>query len=143
MTDEDGTSGGTVLLVDDDEMILRVSSEFLGVLGYDVLTSSSGRQALQVYEANRAQVDLVIVDMLMPDMRGDEVLEALKGLDPNIRVLVCSGLSVEHHTRDFPELACDGYLQKPFSMGRLRHEINRIRGLNGNGERLPGGSADA
>ena len=118
----------TILLVDDEEMILDVVFEFLKVFGYDVLVAKGGREAVQIYEANRNKIDLVILDVLMPDMGGVEVIELLRKFDPEIKVLISSGLSLEDQMNHIRDLSSDGFVQKPFAMKTLQQRIEGILG---------------
>jgi len=116
----------TILLIDDEEMILHVSSQFLKVFGYNVLAAGGGREALKIYEANRKRIDLVILDFLMPDMGGTEVLELLRERDPEVKVLISSGVSLENQMDDTRGMPINGFVQKPFSMKTLHQTIEGI-----------------
>ncbi len=78
----------TILLVDDEDMIIEVSSEILKALGYKVMSAKSGREALNIYRTNKNKIDLVMLDMIMPDMGGKESYDYLKKIDPEVKVLL-------------------------------------------------------
>jgi PAS domain S-box-containing protein len=81
----------TVLLVDDEPLVRDLGSEILCSYGYNVVLAGDGREALEIYERNGAEVDLVILDLLMPNMGGEETLIRLRQLDPSAKVIICSG----------------------------------------------------
>ena len=75
-----------VLLVDDEDMIIDVGQEMLKALCYEVFTARSGRETIEVYDANKEKIDIVILDMIMPDMGGGEAYNRMKEINPNIKV---------------------------------------------------------
>ncbi len=114
---------GTILLVDDEPVILDVVAAMLQNLGYTVLTADSGQAALDLYRAHRGQVVLVILDMVMPGMNGGETFDRLKAIDPAVRVLLCSGYSIDGRASQILARGCNGFVQKPFDMGQLSEKI--------------------
>jgi len=116
---------GRILLVDDEEMILDVGRELLQALGYTVTTASNGQDALDIYQ-KESSYDLVVLDMIMPDMGGAEVYSRLKKLDPSVTVLLSSGYSPGHQMQEMMDLGCAGFIQKPFSAKALSHKIKDI-----------------
>jgi len=117
---------GAVLVVDDELMILKVGGKMLEALGYSVLKAGGGREALDIYEMNRDKIDLVVLDMIMPDMHGGEVYEKLKSIDPDVKVLLSSGYSIDGRARKILDRGCDGFIQKPFDLRRLSEKIEEI-----------------
>jgi len=116
----------TVLLVDDEPTVLDICERFLRTLGYSVLTAKTGWEALQTFERNKANIDIVVIDMIMPGMNGRELFGRLKEIDPSLRALVSTGYSVEGEVSDLIGRGCKGYIQKPFSIKVLAKEIRRI-----------------
>ena len=116
----------TVLLIDDEAMILDIGSKMLDSLGYKVITANSGRQGIKSYGQNRDKIDLVILDMIMPDYGGKETFEALHRLDPSVRVLLSSGYSLDGQAKETMQSGCKGFIQKPFTMAELSQKIRRI-----------------
>jgi len=116
----------TVLLIDDEEMILEVGTRMLEGLGYRVLTASGGRQGLKVYEQNRDSIDLVILDMIMPDLGGKETFDAMRRQSPSVKVLLSSGYSLDGQAKEILESGCRGFIQKPFSMADLSKKMREI-----------------
>jgi two-component system cell cycle sensor histidine kinase/response regulator CckA len=117
---------GTVLLVDDEEVMVKIGEKMLTALGYEAVTAKGGREALEVYEKQRDTIDLVILDMIMPEMSGGEVYDRLKEINPELRVLLSSGYSIEGQAREILERGCNGFIQKPFDMRMLSRKIREI-----------------
>ncbi|MEE8398736.1 MAG: response regulator, partial [Desulfobacterales bacterium] len=118
----------TILLIDDEEMILDVSGELIQKLGYDVMTAQSGEQAISTYEDNTDKIALVILDMIMPTMGGGEIFERLKGINPDVKVLLTSGYALDGQVSLILERGCNGFIQKPFKPTKLSQEIRQILG---------------
>ncbi len=116
----------TVLVVDDEEMILEVGEEMLDAMGYKVLLARGGREAVEIYKANKNDIDLVILDMIMPDMAGGEVYDTMKEINPNIKVLLSTGYSIEGQASEILDRGCDGFIQKPFGVKELSGKIREI-----------------
>jgi len=117
---------GTVLFIDDEDMTLQVGSQILNALGYSVLTSASGSEGVEILKKQREEVDLVILDMVMPDMSGMETFDALREVDPNIKVLLSSGYSAEGPANEIMKKGCNGFIQKPFNISELSTKINSV-----------------
>jgi len=117
---------GTILLVDDEEMIIDVGARILQKLGYEVLTARHGKEAIEVYQQNRQKVAMVILDMIMPEMGGGETYDRLKEMDPNVKVLLSSGYSLNGQATKILKRGCDGFIQKPFSIKGLSEKLGQI-----------------
>jgi nitrogen-specific signal transduction histidine kinase/ActR/RegA family two-component response regulator len=122
---------GTVLLVDDDPMILEVGNRLLKTLGFRILEAKGGREAVDIYKVRKEEIDLVILDMIMPDLDGGETYDKLKALDPDIKVLLTTGYSVDGKATEILERGCDGFLQKPFTLDDLSDQIEAILSKRG------------
>jgi CheY-like chemotaxis protein len=116
----------TVFLIDDDDMTVDVSELILKTSGYDVVSAKSGKEAIEVYKENHSRIDMVILDMILPDMGGGDTYDRLKEINPEIKVLLASGYDIEYQGRDIMERGCDGFIQKPFNMNEL---LEKIRGI--------------
>jgi PAS domain S-box-containing protein len=90
----------TVLLVDDEEMVIDVGMQMLKKLGYEVLIARGGREALELCNKNRDEIDMVLLDMIMPDMGGSETYDRMRGINPNLKVLLSSGYSISEKIRE-------------------------------------------
>ncbi len=116
----------TVLIIDDEEMILDVGSEMLKNAGYDVLTAAGGMDGIRIYRENPDLIKLVILDMVMPDMGGEETFDALKKLSPHAKVLLSSGYSLDGKASEIMNKGCRGFIQKPFDITLLSKKIRAI-----------------
>ena len=117
---------GTIILIDDEKMILDVGRELLEELGYTVLSALSGREALDIFQKRSDEIDLVIMDMIMPGMGGGETFDRLRAINPNIKVLLSSGYSVNGQASKILHRGCDGFIQKPFNLNQLAEKIGKI-----------------
>jgi len=120
----------TVMLVDDEEVVIDVGVQLLKKLGYNVLEAGSGKEAIRVFSEKRDKVDIVILDMIMPDIGGGEVYDRIKEIDPKVRVLLSSGYSIDGQATDILERGCNGFVQKPFNMKVMSTKIREILNKN-------------
>jgi len=116
----------TILLVDDEKVVLDVGRELLKFLGYGVYVADSGQEAIAVYLEKYRAIDLVILDMIMPGISGGETFERLREINPEIRVLLSSGYSLEGQAQQILDRGCDGFLQKPFSLEVISQKVREI-----------------
>jgi two-component system, cell cycle sensor histidine kinase and response regulator CckA len=117
---------GTVLLVDDEEMIVEVGAEMLKAIGYEVITAREGSQALEIYKERREEIDVVLLDMIMPSMGGGELFDQLKRIDGNVCVILSSGYSLDGKATEIIERGCNGFIQKPFNIKELSGKLNQV-----------------
>ncbi len=116
----------TILLVDDEPVVLDVCARILDQLGYRIFTAGSGKEALESFKENRDRIDLVILDMVMPEMGGGETYNRLKTIDPGVKVLLSTGYSLDGQAREIMDRGCDSFVQKPFSPEQLSRKIREI-----------------
>jgi two-component system cell cycle sensor histidine kinase/response regulator CckA len=116
----------TILLVDDDQVILEVGKEMLTTLNYKVLLASGGNEAINFYNSNKDKIDLVILDMIMPGMGGRETYETLKRINPEIKVLLCSGYNINGEATEVMRQGANDFIRKPYTMKELSHTIRKI-----------------
>jgi len=116
----------TVLLVDDEETTIRVEELMLKELGYRVMPAMSGKKAVELYEEHMADVDLVALDMIMPEMNGRETYDALKKINPDVKVLLVSGYSLNKQIEKMMDQGCNGFIQKPFDIVQLSQKLREI-----------------
>jgi two-component system cell cycle sensor histidine kinase/response regulator CckA len=117
---------GIILLIDDEQMILDVGVELLEELGYTVKSAMSGQEAIDLLKKEGGKIDLIIMDMIMPGMGGSETFDRLKAIDPDIKVLLSSGYSINGQATKILRRGCDGFIQKPFNMNQLAEKVQRI-----------------
>jgi two-component system cell cycle sensor histidine kinase/response regulator CckA len=116
----------TILLVDDEEMILAVATDLLETLGYRVITVKGGLAALSVYAERGKEIDLVLLDLIMPDQSGKETFSQLKSMNPHVRVLLSSGYSLDDDAAAIMRKGCNGFIQKPFDLELLSNKIREV-----------------
>jgi CheY-like chemotaxis protein len=124
---EDGESTpgkGVVLVVDDDAMVLEATTSMLEMLGYEVSGVATGRAAIDAVEHRGPQIDLVILDLVLPDLNGGAVFDALRELQPDLKILLCSGYSLDGDAAGILARGCDGFIQKPFTMQKLAATVS-------------------
>jgi CheY-like chemotaxis protein len=95
-------------------------------MGYRPLIAQGGQEAIEVYRKNVAKIDLIILDMIMPDMNGQETYDNLKKLNPAVKVLLSSGYSLNEQARKIMASGCHGFIQKPFDAVKLSQKIRKI-----------------
>ncbi len=116
----------TILLVDDEEVVVNVSRMLLEALGYKVFMARSGQEALEVYKTQKEEIDLVIMDMIMPGMGGENAIDILKTINPELKVILSSGYSLDGQATRIMERGCQGFIQKPFSAKELSQKIREV-----------------
>ncbi len=116
-------SRGTVLAVDDDAAALRVATRILAREGYSVLTANHGRAALEVYAERGPAIDLVLLDLTMPELSGWETLRELRQLNPDVTVLLMSGYAQDAGASS---AGAAGFLAKPYGVAQLRDMVNGL-----------------
>ena len=122
---------GTVLLVDDEEMILDVSKDLLETVGYQAIIARSGEEAIEFYKKNKDDIDIVLLDISMPGMGGGETYDRLKEINPDIKVLLSTGFGIDGEANSILDRGANGFIQKPFKMNELSEKINEILGQTG------------
>ena len=109
----------TVLLVDDERSILETGAEILSMKGYHILTASSGEEALEKYRQNPNGIDLVILDLGMPGMGGQQCLDRILNLNPRAKVLIASGYSIGTKAEEVLRQGAAGFISKPYRLDNL------------------------
>jgi two-component system cell cycle sensor histidine kinase/response regulator CckA len=116
----------TILLVDDEDMVIDATSEMLETLGYSVNVARSGEEAIVFCRKNNDIIDLVILDIVMPVMNGSEAYSILKKINPQIKVLLSSGYSVNESVTKMLDNGCQGFIQKPFNLIQLSQKVREV-----------------
>lgn len=118
-------NNNTILLVDDEEMVLDIGVQMLKRLGYNVMKAESGPEAIGIFQKNRETIDVVILDIVMPDLSSSETVDAIKEINPNAKILLSSGYGRDGKTNEVLQ-RCHGFIQKPFTMKELSEAIAGI-----------------
>jgi two-component system cell cycle sensor histidine kinase/response regulator CckA len=116
----------TVLLVDDEKIVTEIAEALLKSLGYKVLIAESGKEALEIYKSHKRKIDIVILDMVMPDMSGGETYDKMKAIDSRAKVLLSSGYSIDGQASEILHRGCNGFIQKPFKIRQLSKKLREI-----------------
>ncbi|MCD6121942.1 MAG: PAS domain S-box protein [Spirochaetales bacterium] len=116
----------TILLVDDEEMIRKVAKKLFKRLNYRVMVACNGKNAINIYKKNYKSIDLVILDMIMPGMGGGETYDNLKKINPEIKVLLSSGYSMNGEAKTIMDRGINGFIQKPFNLMTLSKKLKEI-----------------
>jgi two-component system cell cycle sensor histidine kinase/response regulator CckA len=115
----------SILLVDDEDVITDIGQEFLEALGYRVFTAHSGQEALEIYSRESGKIDLVIMDMIMPAMGGGETIQRIKAVNPQARIILSSGYSIDGQATAIMNRGCSGFIQKPYGINELSKAIRK------------------
>lgn len=116
----------TILLVEDEDMISKVGQEMLEQLGYRVIVARNGKQAVDVVMKQGDGIDLVILDLIMPEMRGDKAFDLIREIQPDLPVILSSGYSLNGQANAIMQKGCNDFIQKPFNIEELSHKIRGI-----------------
>jgi two-component system, cell cycle sensor histidine kinase and response regulator CckA len=115
----------TVLLVDDEDFVRDLGERILSRGGYTVLTAADGRDACVLFKQNRDRIALVILDLIMPEMGGQECLRELLKIDPQVKILIASGYSAGTSAGETIESGAKGFVDKPFRMKELLRQVRK------------------
>ena len=115
-----------VLLVDDEDMIINVARAMLEKLGYSVLVAKDGKQAVDIIKSKGSEIDLVILDLIMPGIKGGKTFDLIREIQPAIPVILSSGYSLNGQANDIMQRGCNGFIQKPFNISELSQKIRKI-----------------
>jgi len=109
-------------------MVRDVCGELLKVLGYRVIYAENGKDAVRIYEKQVFDIDLIILDMIMPDMSGEATFMEIMNIKPDSRVLLSSGYSENEQAKKILDMGCGGFIQKPYSIENLSQKIRELLG---------------
>ena len=113
-------------------MILGVGKKMLERLGYNVHAAESGLKAIELYQQHQDSIDIIVLDMIMPDMNGAETFNRIRKINPQAKVLLSSGYSIDGQASQILNRGCNGFIQKPFNLAELSQKLREIlqRGNN-------------
>jgi len=117
---------GLVLLVDDEETVLNISKEMLSDFGFETITASDGKEALEIFKQQHNQICFVLMDLTMPHMDGEEAFREFKRIDPAVKVIICSGYNEQEVSQKFVGKGLAGFLKKPYLFSELQKTIQTI-----------------
>jgi len=116
----------TILIIDDEPMIRDMSSDMLNTIGYKVLVSDNGTDGIKLFQEKRDNIDLVLLDLLMPEMNGITCFKKLREIKDDVKVIISSGVSDLAKRKELEELGIVGYLEKPFSLKTIADYLKKI-----------------
>ncbi len=119
-------NSGTILVIEDEEMVMDVTRAMLKNLGYCVLVARSGEEALRIAASHDGQIDLALLDIILPDMGGKDIYPRLMTSRPNLRVIVCSGYALNGPAQEILKQGAQGFIQKPYTMTVLSEKLSAI-----------------
>jgi two-component system cell cycle sensor histidine kinase/response regulator CckA len=105
---------------------MEVTVKILDFLGYRIFTAKGGAEALETYLNNRGEIELVMLDMIMPDMSGEKTFRKLKEIHPDVKVILASGYSLNEQATRIMENGCRAFLQKPYNTGELSRTVRDV-----------------
>lgn len=115
-----------ILLVDDEPNVLAVGKAILESLGYSVYAAKNGEEALALYKEKMSEIDLIVLDMIMPGFSGSKLFDCIRELNPSARVILSSGYSLNGQARQIMNRGCDGFIAKPFSITDISRKIREV-----------------
>jgi CheY-like chemotaxis protein len=122
---EQTACSGAILIVDDEDIVLRAAKAILEQCGFQALTAQSGPEAIDLYSQKRGEIEAILLDVSMPGMSGPETLSRLRAIDPDVDVTIASGHPEEHVRGLFGDQPVSGYVSKPFGWKRLAGALRR------------------
>lgn len=117
---------GTILLVDDEDSVLKIGTTLLKFLGFSVLTASNGSEALEIFHEHGKEINLIMLDVVMPVMGGIKAYHSLRTLNKTIPIIICSGYSAEEAADFIDTDEYAGFVHKPYKPQELRAEVLRM-----------------
>ncbi|MDA8138808.1 MAG: response regulator [Desulfobacteraceae bacterium] len=117
---------GTALIVEDEHLVMEVNRAIVEKLGYRVLEARSGREALHIARTFQGTIDFVLLDVILPDMGGNQIYPMLKEILPHIKVVVCSGFTLDGPAREIINAGAESFLPKPFTVAALSSTLDKI-----------------
>ena len=116
----------TLLLIDDEKTVMEINKELLETMGYTVYAAGSGQEGLAVYMEKKDNIDLVILDMIMPGISGGVTFDRLREINPEAKVILSSGYSLTGQAQEIMDRGCNGFLQKPFMVEELSGKVREM-----------------
>ena len=123
---EVATGSGTILMIEDEEVVIEVTQAMLEMLGYRVMVAKTGKDAIHIAEIFDGDIDLALLDIKLPDMEGGKVYPFIMEARPNLKVIVCSGYSIEGPARKILDAGAQDFIQKPFSLATLSEKLKEV-----------------
>jgi len=117
---------GTILVIEDEEMLMDVSRAILERLGYRVLAAQNGKEAIDIAKTFDGDIDLAILDILLPDMGGKAIYPLLMEARPKLKVIICSGYSIDGPAKEILDAGAQDFIQKPFAIAEISKKLKKV-----------------
>jgi signal transduction histidine kinase/CheY-like chemotaxis protein len=119
---------GTILVIEDEEPVMKISRAILERMGYRVLEARTGQEAVDIVKTFEGHIDLALLDILLPDMTGNDIYPLIMETRPDLKVIVFSGYSIDGPAREILNAGAEDFIQKPFTMAGLSEKLKKILG---------------
>jgi two-component system cell cycle sensor histidine kinase/response regulator CckA len=127
---EPAKTGPTILVIEDEEDVMIITRQALERLGYRVIEARTGQEAVEIARSFEGDIDLALLDIKLPDMRGDKVYPLVMEARPDLKVIVCTGYSIEGPAQEILDAGAEGFIQKPFLVSALDDKLKEVLGKN-------------
>jgi CheY-like chemotaxis protein len=117
---------GTVLLVDDEKTVREIGREMLSDFGFESLSAGNGIEALEIFKTHHEKIRFVLMDLTMPKMGGEETFREFRRINPDVKVIICSGYNEQEISQKFAGKGLAGFLKKPYTLAELQDKIKYI-----------------
>ena len=117
---------GTILLIDDEPEVIETSSKLLELMDFTVIKAADGEVALEIFQKDWERIELVILDLVLPNMSGRDLYYKLKEINPKVKVLISSGFGISGHAEELLKNGCRGFIQKPYNINQLSEKMMAI-----------------
>ena len=119
---------GTILIIEDEEPIMKISRAILERMGYRVLEARTGQETVDIVKTFEGHIHLALLDILLPDMTGNDIYQLIMEARPDLKVIVFSGYSIDGPAREILNAGAEDFIQKPFKMADLSEKLKKILG---------------
>ena len=123
-----GSGKGTILMIEDEDVVIEVTQTMLEMLGYRVMVAKNGKDAVHITKTFDGQIDLILLDIKLPDMDGGKVYPLIMEARPDLKVIVFSGFAIEGPARKILDAGAEDFIQKPFSLAILSQKLEKVLG---------------
>jgi two-component system, cell cycle sensor histidine kinase and response regulator CckA len=123
---EVSTGSGTILMIEDEDVVIEVTRAMLEMLGYRVMAAKTGKDAIHIAETFDGRIDLALLDIKLPDIDGRNLYPLIMKARSNLKVIVFSGYSIDGPAREILDAGAQGFIQKPFSVSALSEKLKEV-----------------
>lgn len=116
----------TILIIDDDKKVLNITERALGGAGYRTISADGGEKGVAIFERHADDINLVVLDIMMPEMDGLEVFNLIRKIRPDIKVVICSGFSMDGMAMEMMEGGAKAFVQKPFKVAHICEVVRQV-----------------